>query len=219
LFLELVKLSGRRWPNKKKWVPIPAGSSRDVSAGLPTDLIDFVRSIKSVYQQGAGDTCLIHSFCSALHYVGMVDEACKLERYAKDYESLPCDAQVRKLVGHVKMKIPTAYIREIETTMKAKSACKIDVYCPDDNSINVVVLQTTDGAADHAITTVKLGTGGPIVFDSNDSFAMKLNMKTLNHCSGPDANYLAVSQHIRIRIKPKNIADDRANKLKKLLDD
>jgi hypothetical protein len=216
LFLELVKLSGRRWPSKKKWVPIPAGSSKDGLMMEPTNLIDFVRSIKSVYQQGADDTCLIHSFCSALHYVGMVDEACKLERYAKDYESLPCDAQVRKLVGHVKTKIPIQYIREIETTMKAKSACKIDIYSPDDNSINVVVLQTTDGAADHAITTVKLGTGGPIVFDSNDSFAMKLNMKTLNHCSGPHADYLAVRQHIRIRVKPKNIEKDRTNKLKKV---
>jgi hypothetical protein len=42
VFLELVKLSDRRWPNKKKWVPIPACSSRDGLAAEPTDLIVFV---------------------------------------------------------------------------------------------------------------------------------------------------------------------------------
>jgi hypothetical protein len=42
LFLELVNLSSRRWRNKKKWVPIPAGSSRDGLVVEPTDLIDSV---------------------------------------------------------------------------------------------------------------------------------------------------------------------------------
>jgi hypothetical protein len=129
----------------------------------------------------------------------MVDEACKLERYAKDCEPLPCDAQVRKLVGHLKTTIPKAYIREIETTMKAKSVGKINIYCPDENSTNIVVLQTTDGAANHAITTVKFGTGGPIVFDSSDHFAMKLNMKTLIRCSGPHVEYSVIRQHTSVR--------------------
>jgi hypothetical protein len=145
----------------------------------------------------------------------MVDKACKLEQYAKDYEPLPCDAQVRKLAGHVKTKIPEAYIREIETTMKAKLAGKIDIYCPYKNSINIVVLQTADSAANHAITMVKFGTGGPIVFDSNDHFAMKLNMKTLQPPPGGLLGDTPTHPH---QSKAKNIEKERINKCKKLCD-
>ena len=139
----------------------------------------------------------------------MVNEACNLERGAKEYGVLPCDAQVRKLVGHVRNKIPKEFIKEVEATTKAKAAARIDLYCPLDNFINVMVIQTSDGAADHAIAMVKLSNGRPLVFDSNDPFAMRLNLKTMNHCSGHYANYAAIRYHIRIRFKRKNIENKR----------
>lgn len=205
LFLQLVILSGRKWPSQKKWVPVPAGNSRDGLSGELGDIVDFDPAAESIYQQGDNDTCLIHSFCSALHYVGLVKVAKNLAASAQEYEILPCDLQFRKLVGYVKTNIPKEFIRAIETTTKAHSAAKIDIYCPLENSVNVVVIKTTDGACDHAITTVKLRNGRPLVFDSNDRFGMKLNLKTLNHCSGHHTEYSCVRQYIGIVLKPRNI--------------
>jgi hypothetical protein len=201
VFIELVKLSGKWYAGKKKWVPIPAGKS--IPSDARFDIVEHVRNMLCIYQQGSNRTCLVHCFCSALHYVGMVDGACKLERHKDEYEMLPSDSQIRKLVGYVLTNIPKAFVRKVESALNTKLAGSIDIYSPEENSINAVVLKTSDGAADHAITTVKLKNQHPLVFDSNNNQAMKLNMITMDHCAGPNTDFVRIHLHICMILKPK----------------
>jgi hypothetical protein len=95
--LEVVKLAGPKYPNQKKWVWIPAGKSRENAEGP----VVFVDDIQTQYQQGSNKTCMIHSFCSVLHYAGLAGESCKLQQEALEYEQLPVDAQMGKLATHL----------------------------------------------------------------------------------------------------------------------
>jgi hypothetical protein len=107
-FLEVVKLAGRKYPNQKKWVWIPAGKSRENAEGS----VVFIDNIHTQYQHDSDKTCMIHSFCSALNFAGFADEAFKLQREALEYEQLPADAQIRKLATHLQNKGPNEFVKE-----------------------------------------------------------------------------------------------------------
>jgi hypothetical protein len=179
---------------------IPAGKSRqDIGA-----TVEFTSDILTQYQQGIEKTCMIHSFCSALHFPGLANEACKLQRQALEYEKLPGDAQIRKLASHLRNEMPSDSIREVEMALKAKSTKTINIYSPKENSINVAIIETTDGAADHAITIANICGWNPLVFDSNDKNPMELTPATLDHRSGADANYAKIRQHLCPSLKQRN---------------
>jgi hypothetical protein len=88
--------------------------------------------------------------------------------------------------------------------LKAKSTQKINIYSPKQNSINVAIIETTDGAADHAITIANIFGWNPLVFDSNDKNPMELTPATLDHCSGEEAKYVKIRQHLCLSLKQRN---------------
>ena len=82
----------RRLPDV--WLHLPAGNARELSDVAPTGILT---SIPTQFPQGVEDLCLIKSLASALYYMGLVQEAGRLNARARAYKNIPLDVAMSNL--------------------------------------------------------------------------------------------------------------------------
>ena len=188
------------------YVQVPPGDNRQstiTTKGLKT-LSSFLPKIH--YQQKEGErTCLIFSFCSALHYLGGCQVASNLKQSCQKIIERP---DTMKLFLQKLLALDGKFRNEI-IDMESW-----DILGVRYDELVIAQLQVNDGKEDHAITIARR-----MVFDSNMVHALLLTRETLDICCWSDENKMDIFEkvvHARkfFRYKPpcKKISGKKAKK-------
>jgi len=168
-FIEKVVEEGEKM--KSNFIFVPPGAPC-TSAGHPLIREDYP---PTHYLQNDRWTCLFSSFASALHFIGLWQQAAIFVFLSEKFS-------VDKGKGWDGWRALLHIMRsECKWLVPRKLTAHFDIL--NDRSIypTVVQLQAGDGGTQHAITVV-----GQLIFDSNCVRALPLALETLHHCCSSD---------------------------------
>ena len=132
-------------------------------------------------QQNKKDWCLVYSLASALHYVGLVQEANDLAEIVEDTSDVDIKNAMQALVQNMREKVPTigqhvSFGAFRNKKKKAKPLPTLKQLCTEKSIYPTLVIpQGKDCGVNHAVCIVD-----DLVFDSTQAFALRLNKKTLD---------------------------------------
>jgi len=192
-FVELVKEVGvdetQRGTvlEKRKWVSVPIGQSRDADAVLCVDL-----DVPIHYPQTVFNTCLFNSLASAFHYLGRTHTGSVLYNIAMRNESSDASSQLQAMIKAVK-KDETVY-KKVDIWKKEAVIARTNFLREPVEFPRVLVLRGVDGGVNHAVAVV-----GKIVFDSNRKKGMRLCKETFDWCCNCEGGFDRVQSAIQFR--------------------
>jgi hypothetical protein len=136
------------------------------------------------FQQGEKDLCLYFSFASALHYIGYVEEAKRLAKKATlvlDLEPMEQISNLKKDMIEICPSIAQTQAFGIlcKKNKKKKVMSMADLLLAKTIYPTVVVPEATDFQTSHAVCVVD-----DLIFDSTQSFALKLQKKSMDWICG-----------------------------------
>jgi hypothetical protein len=153
------------------YFPVPKGASTDESA--PNNLL--VTDVLTTHRQRPGqDTCLYYSIASALHYIGLRQEANTVLNRAKEVIGIPSNEQIKAMTQMMKEVVPKIGLYSIHNTADSrgvrKSEFSLEEFCQARNQYPCVCFPVgNDGSENHTITVVD-----DLIFDSTQPNALKL---------------------------------------------
>ena len=124
------------------------------------------------HQPNGKQTCLVHSFASALFYIGLSQLASEI---ADSKQKVIDQIQTYQLFTDF-FENKSQYLRHVEINVK-----EFDIFQSNDQDLLVVSLKGSDRKEDNCITIY-----GKWVFDSNFEYAMPLTKETLDLCCSSD---------------------------------
>jgi len=166
--------------NSGKWIKLPPGNPKNpnVIASTPPPVVHTSCTILR-YPQGNLKTCMIGSFASCLHYIGVHENKIDLSQKA--------DAIMRNLGDIFKAQdfynkfchIVTHHCKDKYLLIRNKTF-RFDQEEQEFDMPTLVVLVGNDHAPDHAITVYKR-----MIFDTSHETVLERCLQTLNWCCGP----------------------------------
>ena len=171
----MVEVFGQRFVDEVKerigtqYVPVPVGAVRKSTLENFRRLqVENAPAVK--YFQGSRDLCVFFSVASVLHYIGFEEEAKMLARLGEEKEG--GTEQLAELNSFISKTLPKwVQVKKINRGF--------DWTDMDDVSFAVIVLETTSGARNHAVSIFR-----GMIFDSNEHEAILLSKEGLNCCVG-----------------------------------
>ena len=166
--------------NSGKWIKLPPGNPKNpnVIASTPPPVVHTSCTILR-YPQGNLKTCMIGSFASCLHYIGVHENKIDLSQKA--------DAIMHNLGDIFKAQdfynkfchIVTHHCKDKYLLIRNKTF-RFDQEEQEFDMPTLVVLVGNDHAPDHAITVYK-----HMIFDTSHETVLERCLQTLNWCCGP----------------------------------
>jgi hypothetical protein len=184
-----IATTGASVRNKKKFLYIPAGDSRNAEDD-PPPMDELLQEVTVEYQQGELDSCLRHSLSSALHSMGFVNEAKELA--LEDSIS----GSTVGLVAHA-VQFVNKLFRKSHLVLKKmyNTRCSVgEVALADSSWPMLLLLQTSDGIyGSHAVTA-----WNGMIFDSTCTNALRWSQRSLDWCTGLDSTCIGFSKVYRL---------------------
>jgi len=189
--------------NPGKYLMVPAGKARKRMRGLPQfENLNLARwngvvafpTIEDIdiqwpsvkYQQGKKETCMFDSMASALAYLGMRRTAAMLRAQSNN--------SIKAGDNSAKFRLMTDVFRKHEPWLASSwTAYRDGKFDPINNRSRLptlVILESMDGACNHAVTLV-----GDWIFDSNEEKALPISIEAFNRCAPP--GYVGVIYAVR----------------------
>ena len=178
----------------KKWHRVDIGNPSSHSEDLPPAF--YQTTVRVAYPQGEKHTCLFLCLASALHYIGLSEEAQKLADAAYSAEHTSAAEGVAALRRAMEEFAPIVGRPTLFNTARSGRKKKIlsttDVfkYTPYPT---VVIPIGSDGSVNHAICVVD-----DLIFDSTLPYALKCLPQCLDWiCTGKKGGFVGVRQALR----------------------
>ena len=168
---EYVTLVMREW---KRWHRVVIGNTRTHADMAPK----YMRTqVPVAYPQGDHDRCLFLGLASALHYMGLIDEAAKLAEMASKAEHLPGTKGIEALKAAMIECAPCIGRPYVFNKRKRKPRSRLTV--EEVTSVysqypTVVIPLGTDGSVSHAICVVD-----DLIFDATQWCALKCKVDSI----------------------------------------
>ena len=202
----------------KRWLPIPAGDSREDNKNLSMEEIEIKNEITYVpeapvrFLQGDEKYCVACSFASAMYLLGFKEIAECVIKMKKDISNADGKRQINMLHSDCKKHIDKKYIKEMQVITKEKSAARLE---PDKmnlkNTIWFVIPITHDDGVNHAFAIMNFEELGKVIVDANDLFAIRHSKTALDYCCGGHPGYKSIRYAIRISFKNLNLLEKKWN--------
>jgi hypothetical protein len=193
----MVEIIGGKYPNRKCFIPIPAGRN-DVVLGRGAQLapgVEYSDYFLRYNQWDKEETCLMSSLAAALEYFGLTGPAMFAYQEALEFVYLSASEQISAVFERLEEWIERKFRKEFYKVLKAQRASQIDVYNRPPLSLSLVIPIGSDGGSHHAVCIVCKGVYDDVlVFDSNEHYALKQSTATMNYVCA--AKYL----HVRYAI-------------------
>jgi hypothetical protein len=166
--------------SQKRFIRIPPGAALKKPEVHDFDFLP----LKIKYQQHNTSCCLFLSVASALHLIGFEETAAEIANIAPKYEASSAFGifNWEKLLQIMQTKF--------KFLQPKKLSPKVDLLKDKSPYLSVVVLMSSDGGIQHAVTVI-----GDIVCDSNCEYAMPLCKEALDFCCSTENQKL---QYVRI---------------------
>lgn len=150
-----------------RFIPVPAGNDRpDQIPPVPPSIQDKLP--KMMYRQTAGEkSCMVSSLCSALHWLGLEDQA-KLV-YDDGIQFISDPDQPKKLRDLMEKYLSPLQARKLTVLHDILNPTQWHIYP------KMVTLVTSEGGCGHAVTIC-----GGLLFDSNAPTAIPLTKEMLD---------------------------------------
>ena len=170
------------------FVNVPVGSVRKTSSlhKHPKLVVNDAPSLK--YLQGDEDLCVVKSFVSALHCIGLETEADKIDR---EYEMRKLTAVTKATAMETTIEIARQVLpRSFEYQQFGPG--EFDYTSMKKHSIFLGCIETSDGHANHAVTLFQ-----DFIFDSNEKTALRLCKEGMDYCSNDGTDTVQFKQFAR----------------------
>ena len=171
---------------------VPAGKAREVSdaTGKVVECKLIIKSWNGIafpfstgvdwswpqikFRQGTSDTCMFDSFASALSYLNLKNTAMMIHHQAKN--------SLKRQENSEKFSFLDELLQQYEpwlAMLKLRyNLGRLDIMNNRSLSPTVAILQSMDGACNHAVTLV-----GDWIFDASKEKALPISEESLNRCA------------------------------------
>ena len=167
-FLEQVRSLGES--KNHHFVVVPPGDDKQ-HTNVPKQLQS---NVNIHYRQTEGlKTCMPYSFASALHHIGLRQEASEIYQYSKQI----CEK-------HNSVSLFSDYLVTVNKHLRNTllKASEWNIFANKKHDLVLVMLRGCDGKEDHCVTVY-----GRYIFDSNFEKALPLSRKSLDLCCSSDS--------------------------------
>ena len=158
----------------KRWHRVVIGNTRTHADVAPK----YMRTqVPVAYPQGDHDRCLFLGLASALHYMGLIEEAAKLAGMASKAEHLPGTKGIEALKAAMIECAPCIGRPQVFNKRKRKPRSRLtveDVTLVLSQYPTVVIPLGTDGSVNHAICVVD-----DLIFDATQWCALKCKVESI----------------------------------------
>ena len=178
----------------KVWHRVEIGNPRDNSEDPPSP---YVTTVRVAYQQGEQHGCLFLSLASALHYIGLSEEALKLAEASTSAEHNSGSEAIAALRTSMALLVPILGRPTLfnfgHTGRKKKVLSVSDIYLKYTPYPTVVIPIGSDGSVNHAVCVVD-----DLIFDSTLPYALKCKHESLDWiCTGKHGGFVGIKQALR----------------------
>jgi hypothetical protein len=158
----------------KRWHRVVIGNTRTHADVAPK----YMRTqVPVAYPQGDHDRCLFLGLASALHYMGLIEEAAKLAGMASKAEHLPGTKGIEALKAAMIECAPCIGRPQVFNKRKRKPRTRLtveDVTLVLSQYPTVVIPLGTDGSVNHAVCVVD-----DLIFDATQWCALKCKVESI----------------------------------------
>jgi hypothetical protein len=192
-FCYLPKFVGIMINQSRMWHRVVIGSSRPEETEAP---IALRTSVPVAYPQGSHDQCLYLCMASALHYIGLEEEASRLARFAPMSESLPGNEAIRRLTQHMFDIAPSIGVGVKFNSSRKRKKKELTFYnLTEEPTIypTLVIPLAKDGSVSHALCVVD-----DLIFDSTQRWALKCTEPSFSWvCNCGEKGYASINLAVR----------------------
>ena len=156
----------------------------------------YVTKVRVAYQQGDKHRCLFLSLASALHYIGLSEEALKLADASIGKELIPVSEAIAALRTSMEVMAPMlgrpTLFNTARTGRKRRDLSIVDLwkYTPYPT---VLIPIGSDGSVNHAVCVVD-----DLIFDSTLPYALECRQESMDWiCSGKHGGFVGIRQALR----------------------
>ena len=170
------------------FVNVPVGTVRKTSMlhNHPKLVVKDAPRLK--YLQGEEDLCVIKSFVSTLHHIGLETEADEIDR---QYEMRKLSAVTKATAMETTIEIARQVLPKT-FEYKQFGPGEFDYTTMKKNCVFLGCIETSDGHANHAVTLFQ-----DCIFDSNEKTAFRLCKEGMDYCSNDGTDTVKFKQFAR----------------------
>lgn len=158
------------------WVPVPVGAPREDAAPMYLQT-----QIRVHYTQELESYCMCYSLASALHYMGLEDEASKVALLAEGSINLPRDKAIKYLRDNFVDIAPCiGMYQAFGKVINKRKPLSISSLIHKRTPYPTIVIPTAkDGGVNHAVCVVD-----DLIFDATQGYALTLTHKSFHWICG-----------------------------------